>query len=72
MAWAHELDALPQSCLRNDRRSTLAQWDLSVDDALRTEFRFGLDSLASPDAAAGATRFSSGAGRGGSVVGTDS
>jgi enoyl-CoA hydratase len=71
VAWAQELDALPQDCLRNDRLSTLAQWDLSVEDALRTEFRFGLDSLASPDAAAGATRFASGAGRGGSVVGAD-
>ncbi len=71
VAWGRELDALPQACLRNDRRSTLAQWDLPVDEALRTEFRLGLDSLASPDAAAGATRFASGAGRGGSVIGTD-
>ena len=71
VAWGHELAALPQTCLRNDRRSTLEQWSLSVEDALRTEYRFGRDSLASPEAAAGAARFSSGAGRGGAVVGTD-
>jgi enoyl-CoA hydratase len=71
VAWGRELAALPQTCLRNDRRSALDQWGLSVEDALRTEFRYGLDSLASPDAAAGATRFSSGGGRGGSVLGTD-
>ena len=36
VAWGHELAALPQTCLRNDRRSTLEQWSLSVEDALRT------------------------------------
>ncbi len=69
VAWAREVAALPQTCLRNDRRSALDQWNLSVGDALRSEYRYGLSSLASPDAAAGATRFSSGAGRGGTVVG---
>jgi enoyl-CoA hydratase len=71
VAWGRELAALPQACLRNDRLSVMAQWDLPLEDALRSEFRFGLDSLASPDAAAGATRFSAGAGRGGSGVATD-
>jgi len=70
VAWARELDALPQTCLRNDRLSALEQWGLPVDEALRVEFRHGLDSLRSPDADAGAGRFSSGSGRGGSVVGT--
>jgi len=71
VAWGRELDALPQTCLRNDRRSTLEQWALPLEDALRVEFGYGLDSLRSPDAAAGADRFASGSGRGGSVVGTD-
>ena len=39
VAWGRELAALPQACLRNDRRSALAQWGLSVEDALRAEFR---------------------------------
>jgi enoyl-CoA hydratase len=65
---AQELAALPQVCLRNDRRSVLAQWGLSMEDALRTETQLGLDSLASPEARAGATRFSTGEGRGGTAV----
>jgi len=70
VAWGRALAGLPQACLRNDRRSTVAQWGLSVEDAMAVEFRLGLDSLASPDAAAGAIRFSSGAGRGGSAIRT--
>ena len=68
IALAHELAALPQACLRNDRRSTLTQWGLATDEAMVNEIRFGLDSLASPDAASGPARFASGAGRGGSTV----
>ena len=68
VAWAAELAALPQVCLRNDRRSALAQWDLPVDEALLVETRLGLDSLASGEALEGAARFAGGAGRGGSTV----
>ncbi len=71
VAWGRELADLPQDCLRNDRLATLAQWGLSVEDALRVEFHHGLASLRSPDADAGALRFSSGAGRGGSAIGTE-
>jgi enoyl-CoA hydratase len=68
VAWGEELAALPQTCLRNDRRSTRGQWGLSTREALRAEFHLGLDSLASPDASAGPGRFASGAGRGGSTL----
>ncbi|HEY4929718.1 MAG TPA: crotonase/enoyl-CoA hydratase family protein [Acidimicrobiales bacterium] len=68
VAWAAELAALPQVCMRNDRLSALAQWDLPVDDALAVETRFGLDSLASGEALEGAARFAGGAGRGGTTV----
>ena len=34
VAWAAELAALPQVCMRNDRRSALAQWGLPVAEAL--------------------------------------
>jgi enoyl-CoA hydratase len=71
VAWGRALAALPQTCLRNDRRSTVAQWGLSVEDAMAVELRLGLDSLASPDARDGATRFSTGAGRAGSEVPAD-
>jgi enoyl-CoA hydratase len=66
--WGRELAALPQTCLRNDRRSTLDQWGLSTADAMVVETRLGLDSLASPEAASGPARFASGAGRSGSTV----
>jgi enoyl-CoA hydratase len=69
VAWGQELAALPQTCLRNDRRSALAQWGLSSNDALRVETRFGLDSLAAPEARSGPEAFSAGAGRSGTVVG---
>ena len=65
VAWAEELAALPQVCMRNDRRSAIDQWNRSVTDALVHETRLGLASLASGEALEGAARFSSGAGRGG-------
>jgi enoyl-CoA hydratase len=68
VAWGHQLAALPQDCLRNDRRSALAQWGLSTADAMQVEFRLGMASLTSPDASSGPLRFARGAGRGGAVV----
>ena len=62
---AEQLAALPQQCLRNDRRSAIDQWSLDGAEALRRETQLGLDSLASGDAVAGASRFAAGAGRGG-------
>ena len=68
VTWAAEIAALPQVCMRNDRRSSLEQWNLSVPEALLLETRLGLDSLRSGEALEGATRFTDGAGRGGSTV----
>jgi len=68
VAWGRQLAALPQTCLRNDRASVLAQWGHPEADAMRAEIRFGLASLASPDAASGARRFAGGEGRGGAAV----
>ncbi len=65
---AGELAALPQVCLRSDRRSLLGQWGLSEHDALMAETRLGLDSLSSAQAIEGAARFASGAGRAGAAV----
>ena len=64
-ALARELAALPQACLRSDRRSARRQWDLTQSDALAEEFSTGLAVLASGESAAGAGRFVGGAGRGG-------
>jgi enoyl-CoA hydratase len=63
---ATDLAGLPQVCLRNDRASVYAQWDLPLDEALREESRLGFETLRTPGAMDGATRFAAGAGRHGS------
>lgn len=63
---AHQLAALPQQCLRNDRRSSYEQWGLDLDDALAVEFGYGRASLADPELGANVSRFVGGAGRHGS------
>jgi enoyl-CoA hydratase len=65
IALAEQLAALPQTCLRNDRRSAYEQFGLGLDAALAHEFALGQQTLASGEAARGAQRFASGAGRGG-------
>ena len=64
-ALAHQLAALPQGCLRSDRRCARQQWGRTQADALGTEFAAGLAVLTSGESAAGAGRFVGGAGRGG-------
>ncbi len=61
-ALAHQLAALPQVCLRQDRLSLLEQEGLTEPDAMANELRHGLVSLAS-GALEGAQRFASGEGR---------
>jgi enoyl-CoA hydratase len=61
-ARARELTRLPQSCLRNDRRSVLEQEGRTEQAGLAREFELGLESLAA-DALSGAARFAAGAGR---------
>jgi enoyl-CoA hydratase len=41
----------------------LRQWSLDIDQAMRQEYRGGIDVLASGEAQEGARRFSGGAGR---------
>jgi enoyl-CoA hydratase len=65
-ALAHEIAKFPQVCMRNDRMSAYEQWSLTLEEALAKEFAFGIDTLRSGEAVAGAARFASGKGRGGS------
>ena len=58
---AHELAALPQLCLRQDRASVLDQWGLSLEAAMAQEWDHGMVSLTK--AQAGAARFAGGEGR---------
>ncbi|MCA8887303.1 MAG: hypothetical protein KDA46_00610, partial [Parvularculaceae bacterium] len=65
---AKEIARFPQTCLRNDRASALAQWSLPQRAALENEFRGGVETLRSGETAAGAARFTAGEGRGGKPV----
>jgi enoyl-CoA hydratase len=58
-----DLAALPQVCMRNDRRSALDQWALDEPAAIGREYELGLATLTSGESLAGAARFRDGAGR---------
>lgn len=60
---AHQLSRLPQTCMRSDRLSSYEQWSLPTADAVRNEFRRGLQVIESGETVAGARRFASGQGR---------
>jgi len=62
-ALAADIAAFPQHCLRADRASAMAQWDLAFDDAMRAETEGGLRVIASGETVEGALRFARGAGR---------
>ncbi len=59
---ALDLSALPQVCMRNDRRSAYDQLDGTFEQAMARELELGYQSLAA-GAADGAARFAAGAGR---------
>ncbi len=61
-ALARSLAALPQACLRSDRRSLLDSLDLPLPEAMRNELRLGVASLMA-EGVPGAARFAGGAGR---------
>ena len=63
VALAVEIAALPQRCLRSDRRSSYDQWGLSYDEALANETELGLATILSGETQAGAARFAAGEGR---------
>jgi enoyl-CoA hydratase len=67
-ALALELARLPQTCLRNDRASVYATEGLEEDEAMRREFRRGMDTVRSGETVAGASRFREGAGRSGGTL----
>jgi enoyl-CoA hydratase/carnithine racemase len=54
---AREIAALPQLCLRRDRRSSYRQWAASIEDAMADELRGGIEVLSSPDFLEGVQRF---------------
>jgi len=63
---ARELIKFPQVCMRGDRMSAHEQYDLTFEEAMANEFKHGMNTVQSQETIAGAQRFASGAGRGGS------
>ncbi len=61
-ALARQIAAFPQACLRADRASAFAQWDLPLDEALQREGAGGARAVQA-EGLAGAARFAAGAGR---------
>jgi enoyl-CoA hydratase len=64
---AQQIAAFPQTCMRSDRLSSYEQWSMTLPDALRNEFRRGMEVIASGETELGAKRFASGAGRHGAL-----
>lgn len=60
---ARQLAGFPQHCLRSDRASSYAQWELSLTGALAHETELGLSTIRTGETLAGARRFAAGAGR---------
>lgn len=63
VALAHELAALPQDCLRSDRRSAYEQSGMTIEAALANEFALGMRTIEHGGALDGAARFAAGEGR---------
>ncbi|HEV3234007.1 MAG TPA: crotonase/enoyl-CoA hydratase family protein [Candidatus Dormibacteraeota bacterium] len=68
---AQEIAALPQNCMRSDRLSAYAQWDMATVEALRNEHRLGVATIESGETLSGAQRFAAGAGRHGAAAPED-
>ena len=66
-ALAAEIARFPQACLRSDRSSAYEQSDLPLEQALANEFGRGQETIRGGETAAGAERFSAGAGRHGRI-----
>jgi enoyl-CoA hydratase len=66
LEFARHIASFPQTCLRHDRLSSYEQWALALPEALRNEFRHGMQVLESGETLQGAARFAAGAGRHGS------
>ena len=64
---AKQVAAFPQICMNSDRLSAYRQWDFDIETALAHEAHAGVTPLRE-GAAAGAKKFTEGAGRGGSFA----
>ncbi len=68
---AKELAELPQTCLRNDRRSAYEQFGMPLPQAFAREFELGMATIETGEHVRGAARFAAGAGRHGARANGD-
>lgn len=62
-ALAAEIARAPQATMRGDRRSAFESLGMPFEAAMKSEFAIGMESLATGEAADGATAFAAGRGR---------
>lgn len=60
---AAQIAKFPQTCLRHDRLSLWEGMNLGIDEAIKNEFRHGMEVISSMETVQGAKRFKEGAGR---------
>jgi len=60
---AREIATFPQFCLKNDRLSTYDQYGLSIREALKNEFAYGLKTLQNEEYLEGSKEFVRGKGK---------
>lgn len=60
---AEDLARFPQAVMRADRRSAVAQWGLTLEEAMTQEFTWGVEAAATGETETGAKRFAEGKGR---------
>jgi enoyl-CoA hydratase len=60
---AAQIAKFPQTCMRSDRLSAYEQWDKSFEDALKNEFKRGMEPIEKGETLQGATMFTKGAGK---------
>lgn len=63
LSLAQQIASFPQQCMRNDKLSAQQQWGMTEQQACDNEMRLGMQTFASGETVAGATRFKHGAGR---------
>ena len=60
---AAQIAKFPQTCMRNDRLSVYEQWEKFFEDALKNEFKRGMESIEKGETLQGATWFTKGSGK---------
>ncbi len=60
---AAQIAKFPQTCMRSDRLSAYEQWGQSLEDALKNEFKLGMEPIEKGETLQGAAMFATGAGK---------